>query len=430
MGQPRSHERARERHAARSRDTEAAPLLPEGFVRPLRCAAVLLSAWLAPVAAAAPGPQDTAEATRLAEDMSKLAERGFWKGVDRRYVELVALQAATGVAVSSEDHLTGADAARNLGLIDHLLERLQRAAAAGAPVDEAIARVQRRFGWVEVAIESRGAEVPLELAREPFELDARQALQSAREQLEQERRFSGHLPVGEYTLGPETFEVRSGDEPARVSIGGRGRPIAQPPPASRPPADPGAARLLVRLAAGAAGAGWALDGLQPVAATGFAPSAAVGGRVPLGETLGLQAELGWAGLMGRGRTSKGGASYNLGVGQLALTGAWSGWRFTGGPAYGFGAGRVQGLDEQAVVAGCDTDACSDTGQLGRVETTDHWLRGDVAGPGAAVSVARELENGGPVSTAVGLRLTGLTDGDRFYTFGQVELTFGLALGDR
>ena len=385
---------------------------------------------MASIAAAAPGPQDDAEATRLAEDMSKLAERGFWKGVDRRYRDLISLQAATDVVVSADDHLTGADAARNLGLIDDLMVRLERASAAGAPVDEAIARVQRRFAWADLAIESRGAEVPLVLAREPFELDARQALQAAREQLDEHRRFSGYLPVGDYTLGPEAFEVRSGDEPSQVSIGGRGRPIAKPPPAARPPSDPQAAQLLVRLAAGAAGASWALEGIQPVAATGFAPSVALGGRLGLSDTWGVQAELGWTGLMGRGRSSNGAASYTLGVAQIAATGAWSGWRVTGGPAYGFGAGRVQGLDEQAAVADCQPSGCTDTAQLGRVETTDHWLRGSVAGPGGALSLARELDTDGPMGTAVGLRLTGLSDGDRFYSVGQVELTVGLALEKR
>ncbi len=385
---------------------------------------------MASVSAAAPGPQDAAEATRLAEDMSKLAERGFWKGVDRRYRELLALQAATDVVVSADDHLTGADAARNLGLIADLMARLDRAAAAGAPVDEAIARVQRRFGWAELAIESRGSDVPLVLAREPFELDARQALEAARAQLDEDRRFAGYLPVGDYTLGPETFEVRSGDAPTQVSIGGRGRPIDKPPPSARPPADPQAGRLLVRLAAGAAGAGWALEGVQPVAATGFSPSLALGGRLALNDALGLQAEVGWTGLMGRGRSSDGAASYNLGVAQIAATGAWSGWRVTGGPVYGFGAGRVQGLDEQAAVESCQPSACTNTSQLGRVETADHWLRGSVAGPGAALAVARELDSDGPVGTAVGLRLTGLSDGDRLYTVGQVELTLGLALERR
>ena len=87
----------------------------------------MLVMWAALVAVAG---EAEAEQYRLREELSSLAEKNAWSGVERTYEALEAL----GLPLSLEDMTLGALAARNEGNMLAALERLQRAVQL-APAD-------------------------------------------------------------------------------------------------------------------------------------------------------------------------------------------------------------------------------------------------------------------------------------------------------
>ena len=85
---------------------------------------ILVGALISPIgtAWATGNAASEAEHTRLAQEMRSLSDRGAWRGVEANYERMLGLE-RRGVVLSYEDHLLGAQAARDLGRITQVYQR-------------------------------------------------------------------------------------------------------------------------------------------------------------------------------------------------------------------------------------------------------------------------------------------------------------------
>jgi hypothetical protein len=150
-----------------------------------------------------------AEHTRLAEEMRRLAGRNVWRGVDEAYKNMLALE-KQGVVLSYDDHWIGAQAARDLGHITQVYNRLVRARDV-QKTDEAqswIDQIEASFGKVKLAVDARWeGEAALAPKVVPFAPDQRAAIGSAQIRVKEAGMYEGLLPFGEYTFADKTFTV-------------------------------------------------------------------------------------------------------------------------------------------------------------------------------------------------------------------------------
>lgn len=162
---------------------------------------LLLATLLTPPAFAGGQASDVAgaEARRLSGELSTLARRQAWRGVDRTYRALVQ----GGAALELQDHLLGADAARALGDLATCRARL-------------LAAVAHRADWVALerlhAFDSQHTAVnlhgtALEATAAAFAPEHREALAFARTALARDGRFAGYLPQGRYRLDGVAWDL-------------------------------------------------------------------------------------------------------------------------------------------------------------------------------------------------------------------------------
>lgn len=154
------------------------------------------------------------EAFRLRQEMSSLASRNAWSGVESYFQQLTAL----GVELTGEDFFLGAQAARSLGNTASYLHRTKLAAARGATAEEiqeleaAVDSIEAAYGDVvithrEKRLKKKQAAPPLLREVMPFAPDQRKSIETAQEQLAESGSFIGMLPVGTYQLGGESYDV-------------------------------------------------------------------------------------------------------------------------------------------------------------------------------------------------------------------------------
>lgn len=233
-------------------------------MRPL--VALLCCAWLgiaAPATWAGPSREARAEAVRLADELPRLARKGAWTGVERGYLQLLALE-RDGQAVSHDAHVLGAQAARARGDVYETWLRLQRALAVENDLDTRtwLATLEATHGRVviEVSTLARG-EVTLESLDPISDPDAARTVARAATELSERRRFDGLLPLGRYRVGSAGFDVYGGPTVA-LSVGPtqlRAPEAAPPSPtltwvATTLPEDPAARDAAARAARDAASA--------------------------------------------------------------------------------------------------------------------------------------------------------------------------------
>jgi cellobiose-specific phosphotransferase system component IIB len=153
--------------------------------------------------------KDVAEAEheRLAEEMKQLAERRVWSGVERNFQELLQL----GVALTIDDYLQGAYAARELGDVKAVHERLSAAARLKSRKDvvDWLWDIDNNYGVVEL-IATSGRHATLEAAEMPFDPNQRKAVEQAIELADKENQFIGMLPKGNYNFAGQAFSVDAG----------------------------------------------------------------------------------------------------------------------------------------------------------------------------------------------------------------------------
>ena len=163
-----------------------------------------------------------AERQRLTDDMERLATRNHWKGVVRKYDDLLELDVPLSISV----HMLGYQGARNVGDITLAADSLERAVAAEhteveaevhAAAESALASIYASYSRVVVHVGSK--RLPVLIRPEmPFAADQRTAIERAQEQLAQEHTYEGLLPVGQYMVDGVFFDVVSGAEVLEVHV--------------------------------------------------------------------------------------------------------------------------------------------------------------------------------------------------------------------
>lgn len=170
-------------------------------------------------------PQDSAldplieqKHVQITEEMRTLSRRNAWKGVDARFLDLVALF-PQGVKPLFEDCLHGAEAARALGDVTAVRDRLFMAISVSPSTEakEWINEIEKSYGRVRIHDNPRRPQT-LKASKTPFAPDQRSAIEFAVRALAETGQYEGWLPWGVYHLGKRTFVVVPGDPTIEVSV--------------------------------------------------------------------------------------------------------------------------------------------------------------------------------------------------------------------
>ena len=156
------------------------------------------------------------EAQRLQVELQRLTVRGAWKGVERTYLRMVALE----VDLAPSTHVMGAQSARMSGQLAVCMDRLALAGqleAVGDPEQQAqsdaaqqLEHMRQRFGKVELKV-GKGRLPALVRFEMPFAPEERDLIVAARDEVRKQREYSGLLPVGVYMIDGDRFEVVNTD---------------------------------------------------------------------------------------------------------------------------------------------------------------------------------------------------------------------------
>lgn len=397
---------------------------------------LVVSSIVASPVHAAPSPAVDAERDRILAELQQLEARGIWKGVDRSYVRLEGLL-ARGSIVSAEAHLAGAEAARTLGDIAALVTRLERAGAAGADVRAALDSIQQRFTRVHL-VAPRRLGAALQSLRNPFELDARRAIEVARDALTTTGTHEGYLPVGEYSLGGIPFEVHQSEDIVSVTLErGAKRTRANTPvdAANQTDSEPmgaqthkaatTAARTLGLHLAALAGGGAATaarSGVQPPPASGLTPGLTVSTRLSLSGPWALETGLGYRGLLGSSSSNNGQQVLHLGAAQARLGWTSPDWSVFAGPLLARGIGRAMGLDTVALAACSDAERCGAMpSNLAQPAAQSLPLDGTIGGAGATIGVEHRVVPAFE-GLGLGLEIGWIADGQRSLLWTGLQAT--------
>jgi hypothetical protein len=177
--------------------------------------------WVTPTAFAddvVPPAYDQAEYVRLSQELEKLAGRNAWSGVERTYLEIIAI----GAQPAAKDHLAGAHAATALGNITAARSRLE--AATKLVEDKQILdwlwSIDSGFGRVFVAAD-KGPKTRLTCDEMPFNPEHRKAVEFAMAEVENTGMFDGYLPQGNYKFGAYSVEVVPRVQSVRIDVRGQ-----------------------------------------------------------------------------------------------------------------------------------------------------------------------------------------------------------------
>lgn len=160
--------------------------------------------------ASPPSSNDPAQAEmmRLTQDLSNLAKRQHWQGVERVYEKILAIP---NTAPHYEVHRLAADASKAKGDMAATLDRLERASAIDPREDDLqfMAALRENYGYVILETTPR-RPVTLSVDQMPFPPDQRLQIKAAMVACDKEGHFDGMLPIGMYRLENKVFEVTRG----------------------------------------------------------------------------------------------------------------------------------------------------------------------------------------------------------------------------
>jgi len=193
----------------------------------LLCVLLLLAS---PAAWAGKKSEVVAEARRLTGESEKLAQKGAWSGVERTYLQLVALE-RKGAELTHDAHVLGAHAAQNRGDPLTTWERLKAAIDIEMKMETLTwkADIEATYSRFEVEV-APGYQGSLEVkALEPlFDPVHLQVLKSFSATLEEQRFADVLLPLGRYQLGDQLVLESYGGDTQKVSVRTRGAIVADP----------------------------------------------------------------------------------------------------------------------------------------------------------------------------------------------------------
>jgi hypothetical protein len=190
------------------------------------------------------GADQSAEVKRLTEEITKLAQRNAWTGVERTYKVLESMGDEAfnlipkGLTSAAAIHELGAQASLILGEMQRYQTRLLRAKrsldTAGGPIDDVSLRriidsldaIEKAYGAVTIAprseptsekqrkrLQGRGPELIPVVQPSGFAPDQRRSIEAAAKVIKETGYFTGLLPApGRYTLAGQSFTVNAGTE--------------------------------------------------------------------------------------------------------------------------------------------------------------------------------------------------------------------------
>ncbi len=387
-------------------------------------------------ASAASVEEEQAEMARILEDMKQFRENANWTVVEKRYLQLSEFKKAQPTV---EMHLLGAEAASNLGNVAAVHERLGLALAleGSDKTRQWYESIDASYAPVTIKVPKKFETVPeLTIAMMPFFPDQQLALAFAQQQIQENRKFQGYIPFGEYTIAGSTFTVAQGDRDIVVvakPVGAAKSDVVADKQDSgnpnkgnkqqKPSKDSSGTGLRLDLGVAGASAAESSEAGQAQGFGGVGTRIGVGINYGLGESFGLVAEVGYHGSFGAGEapqlsgiTSVGYDAtptlYNGAFGWLAASKSFGDIEVLVGPVTEFASVQTQGLN-------LDASSVEYTqGQGDYVPVQGSILASGLSGgiTYAGMSVGEGLLGG--VSTYVGAQ----SDGARWYTWGQVSLT--------
>lgn len=391
---------------------------------------------LVQVASAASVEEEQAEMARILEDMKQFRENANWAVVEKRYQQLSEFSKAEPTV---EMHLLGAEAASNIGNVASVKERLGFALA----IEESdktrqwYDSITSTYGPVTIKVPKKFETVPeLTIAMMPFFPDQQLALAFAQQAIQENRKFQGYIPFGDYTIAGSTFKVEQGTSGVTVVVRPEGAGKAKDKVAkgdsekskstgseASKSAGDGAMGLRIDLGLAAANAGTTDQAGQAQAFGGVGTRVGVGVGYGLSDALSVVAEVGYHGSFGAGEaptlsglTTTGYDAtptlYNGAFGWLAASMTFNDVELLVGPITEFASVQTQGLN-------LSPDSVEYTqGQGDYVPVQGSILASGLSG--GVTYAGMDIGDGllGGVSTYVGAQ----SDGTRWYTWGQVSLT--------
>jgi hypothetical protein len=155
---------------------------------------------------------DVAEGNRLTAEITRLAERTVWSGVERNYAKLLKVKRYD---IPPATHLIAAQAAQERGDIRTASMRVERAMAAASEDPDALQKASEwwadfmvNYGQARIELSVAFRSDPIVHSRDPvFAPKVRTILDFASKQLMSERVFDGYLPIGRYRIGAEDFDI-------------------------------------------------------------------------------------------------------------------------------------------------------------------------------------------------------------------------------
>jgi len=181
----------------------------------------------------------SAEVVRLVEEMTKLAQRNAWTGVERDYRTLESMGDEAFNLIPKElssaasIHQLGAQAASAFGETQLYQTRLWRAKMSleSGPINDkalqsiiqSLDAIDKAYGTVVIAPQStptsnrerkrlQGHGPELMPVVQPFAPDQRRSIETAAKTLKDTGYFTGLLPAGNYTVAGQPFTVTAGTE--------------------------------------------------------------------------------------------------------------------------------------------------------------------------------------------------------------------------
>lgn len=403
--------------------------------------ALALALALLPAGAAYAGQVEVAEHQRISEELRKLAQRGNWSAVNDQFRALEALE-ARGEPITPKEFELGAEAARAAGDIANAVDRLRRGARAGGTPEiiAALEDLEARFGPARVTVDPKYiADRTLAADSPPMAPDERAAIEFANKALTSGS-FEGLLPKGLYSVGGKTFAATPGGAAEGVIL------APAPGGAVRTPGEPfklawAGPRVSVGVAYTQAGAAstqaLAKEGYQAVPFGGVGARAGLGMDVGLTKSFGLVAMVGYHGLYGGGTDAAlsgddggpvvgavPGDAMHLGYGWLGATLRAGDFAVSVGPEWGIGAARVLGVEWPCAQ---DTLDCGGAGSLTQSSAAGQRVAGSVTAGGGAGSIGYGFLPVGGLRGGLALEGGALTDGARWYPWGELALTLSPAV---
>lgn len=150
--------------------------------------------------------KNNSEAIRIREEMKNLAKRNLYKGVIENYEHLQAL-AKKGVDLKADDHFLASTAFMGLGRVDEAKSALVKALQLEPTRQDVVGSLSAiNHDYAEVEFKG-GKDSNLAAMEMPFDPAQRTAIAHAQGLLQETGRFSGLLPMGDYTLNEERVAV-------------------------------------------------------------------------------------------------------------------------------------------------------------------------------------------------------------------------------